>query len=135
MTAPLMCLTIRQPWAWSIINGGKDVENRSWLADYRGPLAIHVSAFRNWRAIGGCLEWIQQHVPLARIPSREELELSLGCIVGIVDVVDCVRHSSSKWATPDDWHWVLKNPNRVRPVPYKGRLRLFPCPTELEIIG
>lgn len=23
-------LTVRQPWAWAIIHGGKDIENRSW---------------------------------------------------------------------------------------------------------
>lgn len=25
----LRVLTVRQPWAWSLIEGGKDVENRS----------------------------------------------------------------------------------------------------------
>jgi hypothetical protein len=29
-------LTIRQPWAHSIIHLGKDVENRSWRTDYKG---------------------------------------------------------------------------------------------------
>lgn len=37
-------LTVRQPWAWAIIHGGKDVENRvrNIAGDYRGPIAIHV---------------------------------------------------------------------------------------------
>jgi len=30
------CLSIRQPWAWLIIHGGKDVENRTWWTDYPG---------------------------------------------------------------------------------------------------
>jgi hypothetical protein len=34
-------LTIRQPWAWATIYGGKDVENRRWRTAYRGPLLIH----------------------------------------------------------------------------------------------
>ena len=35
-------LTIRQPWAWAIVHGGKDVENRSRsLGPYRGLVAIH----------------------------------------------------------------------------------------------
>ncbi|KUF05549.1 hypothetical protein AUL38_04125 [Leucobacter sp. G161] len=36
-------LTVRQPWAWAIIHGGKDVENRvrNIAGDYRGPVAIH----------------------------------------------------------------------------------------------
>jgi hypothetical protein len=37
-------LTVRQPWAWAIVHGGKDVENRvrNLAGKYRGPLAIHV---------------------------------------------------------------------------------------------
>lgn len=38
-------MTVRQPWAWAIIHGGKDVENRvrNIVGDYRGPVAIHVA--------------------------------------------------------------------------------------------
>jgi hypothetical protein len=36
-------LSIRQPWAWLIIAGHKDVENRSWTTTYRGPLLIHAA--------------------------------------------------------------------------------------------
>lgn len=28
--AVIPVLTIRQPWAWAIVSGGKDVENRTW---------------------------------------------------------------------------------------------------------
>ena len=34
-------LSVRQPWAWLIVYGGKDIENRSWRTPYRGPLLIH----------------------------------------------------------------------------------------------
>jgi hypothetical protein len=34
-------LSIRQPWAWLIVTGYKDIENRSWRTNYRGPLLIH----------------------------------------------------------------------------------------------
>ena len=34
-------LTLRQPWAWLVVFGGKDVENRSWTTEYRGPILIH----------------------------------------------------------------------------------------------
>lgn len=38
-------LTVRQPWVWAIIHGGKDVENRvrNIAGSYRGPVAIHVA--------------------------------------------------------------------------------------------
>ena len=39
----LRILTVRQPWAWAIIHGGKGVENRvrNVAGSYRGPVAIH----------------------------------------------------------------------------------------------
>jgi len=34
-------LSIRQPWAWLIVQGHKPIENRTWPTTYRGPLLIH----------------------------------------------------------------------------------------------
>jgi hypothetical protein len=34
---PQKAISIRQPWAWLIVNSFKDVENRSWKTKYRGP--------------------------------------------------------------------------------------------------
>jgi hypothetical protein len=38
---PTVALSIRQPWAWLIVNGFKDLENRSWSTAFRGPVWIH----------------------------------------------------------------------------------------------
>ena len=43
MTDRLKCLAIRQPWAWAVCSGAKDVENRTWMTEHRGPLAIQSS--------------------------------------------------------------------------------------------
>ncbi len=37
----MKALTISQPYASLIADGSKWVENRTWLTNYRGPLAIH----------------------------------------------------------------------------------------------
>ena len=45
----MKCLTIKQPWAWLIFNdsgvnkGLKNIENRTWHTNIRGPVAIHTS--------------------------------------------------------------------------------------------
>lgn len=48
MAAAMKCLSIRPPWAWMIIHlqskRWKDVENRTWTTNYRGPLLIHASS-------------------------------------------------------------------------------------------
>jgi hypothetical protein len=45
----MKALTVQQPWAWAIFHG-KDIENRTQLWTYRGPLAIHAGA--RWSELG-----------------------------------------------------------------------------------
>lgn len=39
----LPILSICQPWAFLVVTGEKDVENRSWMTHYRGRILIHAS--------------------------------------------------------------------------------------------
>jgi hypothetical protein len=43
-------ITIRQPWAHLIVNGSKNIENRTWPTSYRGPVLIHASLNINRKA-------------------------------------------------------------------------------------
>lgn len=43
----LKAISIRQPWAWLIVNGYKDVENRIWFANLRGRVLIHAGASKS----------------------------------------------------------------------------------------
>jgi hypothetical protein len=36
-------LSIRQPWAWLIVNGQKDIENRCWKTHFRGKIYVHAA--------------------------------------------------------------------------------------------
>lgn len=102
-------LTIRQPWASAIIYVGKDVENRSWTTPYRGRLYIHAGM----RPDPG--EVLPASVPVVR-----------GAIIGHVELVDIVTSSSSRWAEPGQYHWLLAQPVALAsPVPAKGRLGLW----------
>jgi hypothetical protein len=37
----MKALSIMQPWAWLIVNGLKDIENRKWSTDFRGEFLVH----------------------------------------------------------------------------------------------
>ena len=37
----MKALSIRQPWAWLIVNAYKDIENRTWSTDFRGRVYVH----------------------------------------------------------------------------------------------
>ena len=100
-------LSIRQPWAWLILHGGKDVENRSWSARYRGPVLIHAG----WRWDIEPQEW-RAELRGVRVPDPDQIQR--GGIVGRVEIVDCVTESDSEWFE-GPFGFVLRNP---QPLPF-----------------
>ena len=117
----MRALTVKQPWAWAIIHAGKNVENRTWHMDYRGRIAIHagLSAMRAYAA------WAQGWMAAIGVEAPELEDLPLGCVLGTVELVDCVRDSGSRWAMPDCWHWVLRKPRACAPRFVRGSLSLW----------
>ena len=115
----LRALSLRQPWAWLVVNGYKDIENRSWRTTHRGPLLIHASQSR--------ADFTPEKIAIiegkhgARVPSKVEF----GGIVGVVDVLDCVKKHSSKWKFNDSWGWVIVNPRRLPFQACKGFVGFF----------
>lgn len=114
---PYPILSIRPTWAYLILRGDKRVENRKWKPlvnghPYRGQLYIHV---------GKTFEDKEEKLQFyAQFPDAK-----IGGVVGIVELVDCVRDHPSRWAMPDCWHWVLADPREIGFVPMKGKLGLF----------
>jgi ASCH domain len=108
-------LSVRQPWAWAIVQGLKTVENRTNRTSYRGRLLIHAGLkgdLRGWQFLD------EMGFPLPVDPPT-------GGIIGVVDLVDCVEGYDSVWAQERCWHWLLANPRPLPFVAYKGRLGLF----------
>lgn len=90
----MKCLSVRQPWAWAIIHGGKDIENRSRPTRHRGPLAIHSSKGLAKLDYAFDAKFIQLTTGVI-VPAYEDL--IFGAILGTVNLVDCVKLSSSPW--------------------------------------
>jgi len=112
----MKALSIKQPWAYLIMEGIKDIENRTWPTKLRGRFLIHASLGYDKKAEAG-LEMEGHTIPL-NLPS--------GCILGSVEIVDCVQHHPSKWKQKDTYGYVLKEPRKLHtPWPYKGQLRFF----------
>jgi hypothetical protein len=118
-------IVIRQPWAWLIVHGFKDIENRSWRTRYRGTLLIQASATLPTRRE---FEEIRRFVRKRRVKLPEDFER--GGIVGMVQLEDCVTTSRSKWFE-GPIGWVLSKPKRLRFIPLKGRLGLFDPPPKI----
>lgn len=122
MNQPL-ALSIRQPWAWLLANGHKDIENRTWRTNFRGRFLIHASACKNpgeWEAAyWHVLDFISPEIAY-QIPRIDDLDY--GGIVGEAVLVDCVDHSLSKW-----WAGLVGfQVEKARPLPF------FPCRGSLK---
>lgn len=120
---------MRQPWAWAIIHGGKDVENRfrNIAGDYRGPVAIHGGLSYDEDAV----VWAGGQ-PFAVDDDGSHRE-PRGAIIGVVDLVGVHKDlvggrpeaHCSPWAEDGVHHLVLANPRPLAdPIPFRGALGL-----------
>ena len=123
----MKALSIRQPWAYLIVNGFKDIENRDWHTGYRGSVIVHASKYSDDNSIWGAKDLMDR----LGIPWPKRETMALGAIVGIVDIVDCVESSDSPWFA-GRYGFVLANPRIVTPaIPYRGRLGLYEIPDSI----
>ncbi|UCZ88654.1 hypothetical protein [Gordonia sp. WA4-43] len=139
----MKALTIRQPWAWAIFHG-KNIENRTQMWNYRGPLAIHAgkqASEAGWRD-----RRVRDAVVAA--PPHWPQPTDLGVILGVADLVDihfagddCTK-TCSTWGdrTPGIFeprgaitHLVLENPRKlIEPIPARGALGLWNLADDVE---
>mgnify|MGYP000993733204 CR=1 FL=1 len=142
--AVVKALSVRPPWPMPILRGWKPVENRTRniAGSYRGPLVIHASK-RTQPVDDPSRSFVLRltgHLPLVEHPKV------CGAALGIVELVDahwadsCFHYDAdtdeglhcSRWALPEQWHLVLRNPIWFpTPIPCKGALGLWNFPDEL----
>lgn len=128
----MRALSVHQPWAWLIVHGHKDVENRDWGCSYRGPLLIHAGKTLTRKYHRECQAMLRDRFGIA-LPALEELPR--GGVVGVATLVDVVRESTSPWFEGADGGgeggglgWVLRD---ARPLPFHpcaGALGFFNVP-------
>lgn len=122
----MIALSIRQPWAWHILNSGKDIENRDWPTRFRGRVLIHASkSMTRAEYKDGQYPLLASGGQVIELPPIEQLER--GGIVGSVEIVDCVASSDSPWFF-GRFGFVLRDPKPLPFVPWKERLGFFNVP-------
>ncbi len=129
MTLPDKALSIRQPWAWLIVNAGKDIENRSWPTQVRGNVFIHAGNGMSRPEYNAAVLFCAG-LPARTLPDNfwfppfAELKSQCGGIVGIMRITDCVRESDSPWFC-GPWGFVIKSATSRPFCPCKGALGFF----------
>jgi hypothetical protein len=76
-------LSLRQPWAHLVVSGTKDIENRTWSTNYRGPFLVHASLNIDKEA--------------CRAHRLDPAKLEGGGVVGMAEIIDVVTEHRSKW--------------------------------------
>jgi hypothetical protein len=131
----MKALSVRAPWWWLILHAGKDIENRDWATRFRGTVYLHAGKWFRGEEVYHDWMYGLGLAPSVMVPSGmvlSDLQKSCGCIVGKVDIVDCVSRSVSPWFF-GEYGFLLRNPVAFeRPIPFKGALGFFDVPSDLE---
>lgn len=120
----MKALSIRQPWAWLIINGPKDIENRTWAAPANviGE-RIYIHAGKTFDDDGHL--WVKLHFPEVVLPKRGAFDR--GGIIGSGVLSKCVSRSDSPWFF-GPFGFVFAEPMKCEFQRCRGMLGFFkPC--------
>jgi hypothetical protein len=125
----MKALSIRQPWAWLIVNGYKDIENRDWYIWQRGQILVHASKNCTRYEYITAVEFSQPLLPTGVIiPTLQDLPR--GGICGSVEIFSVVSRSDSPWFH-GKFGALLRNPALVDFCPMRGRLGIFDVPDSI----
>lgn len=127
----IKALSIRQPWAWLIVNGYKSIENRSWKTKYRGPFLIHASKTFDHDGY----DWIVNNFVNTPLPGKESISTKKGLLghyrtggfVGISELIACLDQSDDPFFT-GPYGFELSNVHPIEFIEYPGSLKFFNVP-------
>jgi hypothetical protein len=141
----MLGLSVWQPWAWLIVNGYKDIENRNWWTRFTGRFLVHASKRMDNMTLTEIVE--QYHVKIDDPEAAQrEIKEQRGGIVGVAKMTNCCDYStcdgyvagmapwslnSLKWFH-GPYGFVLRDAAPLPFFPLRGRQGFFE--TGLEIV-
>ena len=137
----MKALSIKQPWAWLICKGYKDIENRDWrigrnpqhgpyssrdVADFGLELPARIYVHAGKTPDMHCMDYLWNifcgDIPHQLFPLPSE---QLGAIIGEVTITGCVEKSDSPWFV-GKYGFTLAYPELyAKPIPCRGSLGFF----------
>ena len=127
-------ITIRQPWAAFVVNGIKDIENRTWrLPDaYRNcTVLVHASAKPKFDGIDFDRELNSRGITGVCFKPWADLSQKAGHIIGAVRFKGVLADTlgdalPSPWADREaTFWWMIEKATPLPPIPAKGRLNFW----------
>lgn len=125
-----IAISIRQPWAWLIVNRFKPIENRSQPTKQRGRVLIHAQTMTK-ADYEACLIFVSAISAEIADQIPDFGELHRGGIIGHVSIENCFSPGTlpshlRDWFT-GFYGYELREPGLLPFKPCKGRLGFFPC--------
>jgi len=149
----LRILTLWQPWASLVALGYKQYETRSWNGWYGGDILIHAAKRKiNPLEFDAACQLLSE---VDRSTILQHANATLGCVVAIAQVNDCVRMVAadqvSDWEIrinevselersvgiweEDRYAWPFENVRELpSPIPFKGAQGLRKSPPQLSTL-
>ena len=93
----MRAICVRQPWAWLLVNGWKNIENRSRRTAVRGRILIHAASACRYDEARACAVFVRSFAPQVADIIPHMTSLQFGGIVGEVTILDCVTAHPSEW--------------------------------------
>lgn len=128
-------LSLRQPWAWMVVHGGKNIENRRWNTRFRGEFLIHAAKGMTRDEYDDAVYFARQVDDALVVPAKADLHF--GGLVGVARLVDVIPpHDSASlpalaetcehaWHMPAQYGFVLENIYALQFTPLRGELGFF----------
>ncbi|XP_012614036.2 activating signal cointegrator 1 isoform X1 [Microcebus murinus] len=132
------CLSIHQPWASLLVRGIKRVEGRSWYTPHRGRLWIAATAKKP------SPQEVSELQATYRLLRGKDVEFPndypSGCLLGCVDLTDCLSQKQFKEQFPDisqesdsPFVFICKNPQEmVVKFPIKGNPKIWKLDSKIH---
>ena len=133
--AKYKALSFKQPWAWLMCKGFKDIENRNWRTQFTGRIHVHASKSHS-DMTKEILAFMLRN--LTNEQASEFMlaynQLDFGALIGELNITGCVNAHLSPWFFGKYGFTVSEPILYDKPIPCKGQLNFFtPILTEVSV--
>ena len=120
MKLKMKAISIKQPWAWLIVNGYKDCENRKWTPSCSGEILIQASKQFDKKGY----DFVKKNMSYIKNLPKPEHYLQ-GGIVGKATITKATNIVTSRWHEKGCIGIYLTDAEELPFMPCKGRLSIF----------
>ena len=128
----MWAISVQQPFAWAIVHGGKNIENRTWLPkQLKIGDRLAIIASKSWYPVyeyGREVRWqkIDSDFRLRGVVMPKKSDFLLGGLIGTVIFQGARdKHLENVWAMNGQYHWLLSDPLPLPFCPVRGQLGIY----------